>query len=60
MRDAETMDRVTIPIRVDGQLYRAVAKLAQEQRRTVKAQFELLVEQSIGAERVERRGARRG
>lgn len=60
MRTVDTTDRITVPIRVDGDLYRAVAKLAQDQRRTVRAQFELLVEQSIGVERVERRGARRG
>lgn len=53
-------DRITVPIRVDGRLYRQVAKLAQDQRRTVRAQFELLVEQSMGAERLERREARRG
>lgn len=53
-------ERLTIPIRVDGQLYRRVARLAQEQRRTVRAQFEVLVEQSMGAAQIERREARRG
>lgn len=60
MRMADTTDRITVPIRVDGRLYRQVAKLAQDQRRTVRAQFELLVEQSMGADRLERREARRG
>lgn len=60
MRTAETTDRMTVPIRVTGRLYRQVAKLAQDQRRTIRAQFELLVEQSIGEDRMERREARRG
>jgi hypothetical protein len=48
--------RGTIPVRIDWDLWQRVAKIAEGNRRTIRAQLELMVEESIREQpRMERR-----
>ncbi|MEY4376876.1 MAG: hypothetical protein RJB26_1426 [Pseudomonadota bacterium] len=47
----------TIPVRIDYEIYRHVAKMAVENRRTVRAQLEMLLEERMAdLKRLETRG----
>ena len=47
----------TIPVRIDYEIYRHVAKLADANRRTVRAQLELLLEERMAeVKKLETRG----
>lgn len=54
-------ERVSVPVRVNGDLYRRIARLAANDRRNIKQQIELLLEKALLEQpRLERRGVRRG
>lgn len=54
-------ERVSVPVRVNGDLYRRIARLAANDRRNIKQQIELLLEKALLEQpRLERRGVHRG
>ena len=54
-------ERVSVPVRVNGDLYRRIARLAANDRRNIKQQIELLLEKALLEQpRLERRAVRRG
>lgn len=58
---ANLEERLSVPVRVEGDLYRRIARLAASEKRNVKAQIELLLERAMRDEpSLERRGVRRG
>ena len=40
-------ERVSVPVRVNGDLYRRIARLAANDRRNIKQQIELLLEKAL-------------